>query len=90
METKTVTQTVSMSRSYKDGDSTRQISAKLTWANGKFEGVSLRNDICGLYLIIRSSSGAIHLCANGLIAFRELMQEVVTTTNNPPVGCEPV
>lgn len=79
-----------MSRNYKDGNDTWCISATLTWINGKFYGVSMRNDICGLYLIYRSSSGTLRLCANGLIAMRELMQEVVTTTNNPPVGCEPV
>ena len=79
-----------MSRNYKDKDDTWQLSATLTWINGKFEGVSLRNEICGMYLIIRSSSGVVQLKPNGLIALRELMQEVVITTNNPPVGCEPI
>jgi hypothetical protein len=90
METKTVTQTISLSRNYTNGDDTYQLRATLTWINGKFDEVSFRNDICGVYLFYRSNAGSYRLSANGLIAFRELMQEVVTTTNNPPVGCESV
>jgi hypothetical protein len=54
---------------------------KLQWVNGLFENAIFIHGADGLNYTMD---------AEKLRAFRELMQEVVTATNNPPVGCEPV
>ena len=57
-----------------------EMVATLNWVDGVFDNFVLR-DRYGNSLTLNKS---------GIKALRELMQEVVTTTNNPPVGCEPV
>lgn len=90
METKTVTQTVSLSRHYEEGIVKYRLEIKLTWINGQFDNMRLQQYEDDPLLMSVQSNEILRFSANGVIAFRELMQEVVTTTNNPPVGCEPV